>query len=108
MFQPAMLRELSRCASSGAIARNGIRPFAPWYRGYRQIAAAASSTSGPWVSDELVSKLSDKELLKTQGYVGGEWIQANDSSTFEVTRHCTLVLIGSCAKLFGVDGACEA
>lgn len=83
MFQPA-LRGLSRCASPGAVARFGICGIDPFNRGIRTTVRAADSVSGPWVSEDLRSKLSDKELLQTHGYVGGEWIQANDSSTFEV------------------------
>lgn len=58
-------------------------PLRPYRQGWLA-AAAAHSSSGSQGSDELLSKLKDKELLKTLGYVGGEWTQASDGSTYSV------------------------
>ncbi len=36
------------------------------------------------VSDELLSRLTDKELLHTCGFIGGKWLQATDRTTYQV------------------------
>jgi hypothetical protein len=37
------------------------------------------------VSEELLSRLKDKSLLHTAGFVGGRWVGATDRSTYQVT-----------------------
>ena len=49
------------------------------------IAAASSNGTGTWASESLLSRLKDKSLLKVQGFIKGEWVDASDGSTFEVT-----------------------
>ena len=55
------------------------------------VAAASSDDTGTWASDSLLSRLKDKSLLKVQGLIKGEWVDASDGSTFEViSRICIL------------------
>ena len=48
------------------------------------IHVLASSSGEPWVSEDLAAKMNDKELLKLHGFIGGEWVAASDSTTFDV------------------------
>lgn len=41
------------------------------------------------ISDELKSKLKDPSLVHSAGFVGGEWLQASDRSTFQVRNPAT-------------------
>lgn len=36
-------------------------------------------------SDELLSKLKDKELLRTCGFLGGKWSEASNGATYDVS-----------------------
>ncbi len=47
----------------------------------------------------LTDKLSDKTLLRTQAYVSGEWIDADDGETFDVTDPATGAVIVSLPHL---------
>ena len=49
--------------------------------------------------ENLIDKLSDKTLLATQAYVGGEWIDADDGDTFDVTDPATGAVIVSLPHL---------
>lgn len=44
----------------------------------------ASSTAHPAVEPDVLAHLSDTGLLRTQCYVGGQWIDASDGATLEV------------------------
>lgn len=46
--------------------------------------SAIASANNSNASADLLSKLSDKDLLRTQGYVGGEWRDAKDAATLDV------------------------
>jgi len=47
--------------------------------------AAASSTSLYASGESLVAQLQDKSLLRLQGYIGGQWADATDGATFDVS-----------------------
>lgn len=52
-------------------------------------AAYSNSTKQPepvelTVSEELLSKVEDKELLRTGGLIGGKWSPASDRATYQV------------------------
>ena len=36
------------------------------------------------VSDELQSRLKDKDLLKLQAFIGGHWVSSKGSTSYEV------------------------
>jgi hypothetical protein len=36
------------------------------------------------LSEELLSRVEDKELLHSCGFIGGKWVQATDRSTYQV------------------------
>lgn len=36
------------------------------------------------LSDDLLSRITDKDLLHTCGFIGGKWLQASDRSTYQV------------------------
>ena len=38
-------------------------------------------------ADELLSKLQDKELLKTHGLIGGKWSEASNGATYDVSLY---------------------
>ena len=58
-------------------------------------SSASGSGSVSQGSEELQSKLKDKELLKTLGFVGGEWTPASDGSTYDVSTSAAATLITS-------------
>lgn len=45
---------------------------------------AASTGVWPAASEELLSRIKDKNLVKTMGFIGGEWTPASDGSTYSV------------------------
>lgn len=49
--------------------------------------------------ENLIDRLSDKTLLATQAYVGGEWIDADDGDTFDVIDPATGAVITSLPHL---------
>lgn len=51
---------------------------------------ASSNPAAGSVSEELLSRLKDKELAQTLGYVGDEWTPASDGSTYPVGLCCEL------------------
>jgi hypothetical protein len=61
-----------------------------------QPAAAPYSTGAPMepveltVSEDLLSKVTDKDLLRTGGLIGGKWTQATSRATFHVSRQLQL------------------
>lgn len=44
-------------------------------------------------------QLSDQTLIKTQGYINGEWLDANDKSTFDVTDPATGEVLAQVANM---------
>ena len=38
------------------------------------------------LSDELLSRVEDKELLHSCGFIGGKWVQATDRATYQVLQ----------------------
>ena len=68
--RPRDLPPICRRAGIGLIGRFHVR--------------AGAAGDGTWVSDDLLSKIKDRGLVKTQGLVGGEWVGASDGSTFDV------------------------
>jgi hypothetical protein len=53
-------------------------------------------------SEELLSKLQDKELLRTCGFIGGKWSEASNGATYDVSTTLTARLVavqrrGCCA-----------
>jgi hypothetical protein len=38
----------------------------------------------PGVSEELAAHIKDKGLLKTEGFIGGDWVKASDGATYQV------------------------
>ena len=43
-------------------------------------------TSGqPQASKAFLDRMKDKDLLKTSGFIGGQWVPASDGSTFDVS-----------------------
>lgn len=62
----------------------------------RQLSSTTSTTTTPstqqqqtgksvGAADELLSKLKDKELLRTCGFLGGKWSEASNGATYEVS-----------------------
>lgn len=45
---------------------------------------ASRNAAAGSVSEELLSRLKDKELAQTLGYIGDEWTPASDGSTYSV------------------------
>lgn len=45
----------------------------------------AMASGQPQASKALLDNLKDKDLLKTSGFVGGQWVSASDGSTFDVS-----------------------
>ncbi|WIA28425.1 hypothetical protein OEZ86_010970 [Tetradesmus obliquus] len=70
-----------------------------------QPAAAAYSTGAPsepvelTVSEDLLSKVTDKELLRTGGLIGGKWTQATNRATFHVHNPATGKVIATMPKM---------
>ncbi|MEM5527574.1 NAD-dependent succinate-semialdehyde dehydrogenase [Gammaproteobacteria bacterium AS21] len=48
---------------------------------------------------QLIDQLTDRALLKTQSYINGQWVDANNNSTFDVVDPATEVVIASVANL---------
>lgn len=48
---------------------------------------------GSVVSEDAISRLRDSGLLKTQGLINGDWIDAYDGKTFEVVPIISLACI---------------
>ena len=53
------------------------------------VAAAAASNASATV-EGLEARLKDKKLLRLQGYIGGQWTDATDESTFDVSSCCEI------------------
>ena len=49
--------------------------------------------------------LSDPSLLKTQAYIDGHWVDADDGATFPVTNPANGELIATVAKLGAAETA---
>jgi succinate-semialdehyde dehydrogenase/glutarate-semialdehyde dehydrogenase len=61
-----------------------------------------SSTLG--VSESLASRIKDLDLLRTQGYIGGEWASAPDGASYEVSNPADGRRVATVARL-GADAA---
>jgi aspartate-semialdehyde dehydrogenase len=57
------------------------------------------------LSDELMSGLSDRALLRSFAYVGGRWNAARSGGTIEVTDPATGETVGHVARLSGAESA---
>jgi len=51
------------------------------------------------MTNPLIDQLSDIHLLKAQAYIGGNWLNASDESTFDVVNPATAQVIASVADL---------
>eukprot|EP00877_Chromochloris_zofingiensis_P000592 jgi/Chrzof1/10533/Cz05g02090.t1_SSADH[v5.2] len=54
--------------------------------------AASSAQPEPMemrIAEDLTSRVTDKDLLHTCGFVGGKWLQASDRSTYQVLNPAT-------------------
>jgi hypothetical protein len=75
---PAALSALRRVHNYGA-------PVAQYSRAMSSsIASKQVEPIEMRISDELLQRVQDKELLHTCGFIGGKWLQASDRSTFQV------------------------
>jgi hypothetical protein len=76
-------------ASAALVAAHSLRIWS-----MSQTSAAPYSTGAPTepveltVSEDLLSKVTDKELLRTGGLIGGKWTQATSRATFHVSCWC--------------------
>jgi hypothetical protein len=74
-------------ASAALVAAHSLRIWS-----MSQPAAASYSTGAPTepveltVSEDLLSKVTDKDLLRTGGLIGGKWTQATSRATFHVSK----------------------
>lgn len=50
-------------------------------------------------SEELLSKLQDKELLRTCGFIGGKWSEASNGATYDVTNPATGQVLATLPKM---------
>eukprot|EP00891_Asterochloris_glomerata_P009047 jgi/Astpho2/9047/Aster-02706 len=55
----------------------------------------------PQASKALLDNLKDKDLLKTSGFVGGQWVSASDGSTFDVQNPATGEVVATVANMKG-------
>ena len=53
----------------------------------------------------LKEQLSDQGLLKTQAFINGHWIDANDGATIDVTNPATGEVLASVAKVGAAETA---
>lgn len=59
------------------------------------------------ISDKLLSKLNDRNLLTDKAVIGGEWLSASASGkTFEVTNPATGAVIATLPDMDRADTAC--
>ena len=85
-----MLQAHLRSASLASFSRVGALPhqlsrLAGLTAGMAAHARAASTESSAGASEELLSRIKDKDLVKTLGFVGGDWTPASDGSTYAVS-----------------------
>ena len=45
----------------------------------------ATKAGEPKATPALLDKMNDKELLKVQGFIGGQWVSASDGTTMDVS-----------------------
>ncbi|KAK9797442.1 hypothetical protein WJX73_005347 [Symbiochloris irregularis] len=64
---------------------------------------ASSNPGAGRVSEDLLSRLKDKDLAQTLGYIGDEWTPASDGSTYPVMDPSTDEEIARVANLKGRD-----
>ncbi|MEC7568883.1 MAG: aldehyde dehydrogenase family protein, partial [Pseudomonadota bacterium] len=53
----------------------------------------------------MKEQLSDQGLLKTQAFINGHWIDANDGATIDVTNPATGEVLASVAKVGAAETA---
>ena len=67
------------------------------------VRAGASKGNG---SDEFHNKVHDGDLIKTAGYINGQWVAATDGSTIEASPTaypvCACITASFCATLLAV------
>jgi len=51
------------------------------------------------MTQALIDQLSDTRLLKSQAYIGGDWVDANSGATFDVVDPATQMVIANVADL---------
>lgn len=59
----------------------------------------ASTSSKVGASEALLNAVKDKDLVKTLGYINGEFVPASDDTTFDVShslRSCGLLVLKLC------------
>ncbi|DBB06011.1 TPA: hypothetical protein ACH3X3_009992 [Trebouxia sp. C0006] len=49
----------------------------------------ATKAGEPKATPALLDKMNDKELLKVQGFIGGQWVSASDGTTMDVKNPAT-------------------
>lgn len=49
-------------------------------------ATEAAGLSVPDISTDLLSRLKDPSLLHSAGFIGGKWVGAHSTATYEVRR----------------------
>jgi hypothetical protein len=81
-------------ARAGRLAHTSRHAFALC----KSMSSSANPPSGiqaeVHASETLLSKLKDPTLIRTAGYIGGEWINAIDGATYEV--HSVLLSLPDC------------
>ncbi|CAL5223342.1 g5844 [Coccomyxa viridis] len=64
--------------------------------------AAAGATKGN-AADDFLAKVHDSDLVKTTGFVNGQWVAAEDGSTIEVNNPATDEVIANVACMKAAD-----
>ena len=63
----------------------GMSRLQPFFVASESFHVGAGSASGAFVSEDVLSKLHDKDLAKPLGFINGEWVGAVDGSTIDVS-----------------------
>lgn len=67
----------------------------PWMASHAfHVRAGGAQGDTHSVAEDLLAKVHDKELVKTLGFINGEWVSANDGSTIEVHILVSVTLLG--------------
>ena len=83
------MRPVQRLLWISGAAVGAVRPEI-WAAG-----GLSARTMGSRAKEELVAQISDAKLLRTQCYVGGQWIEASDGGKLEVRTASA----GACCRL---------
>ena len=65
--------------------------------------SAQAEAAHPPLSDHLLELVTDKALLKTDGFVGGDWATARDGATFDVHNPATGDVVARVAHMGAVE-----